>query len=155
GKLTRRWLVRAGDGKDDSSALFEGAPVARDGRVYIARARVAGAQVASAIECYSAATGHRHWRREVSEIRERSDGEPHRAYHLLTLAGPHLVYATHSGAVIALDAVTGRRAWAVRYPSRGLKTAWGAPSPRDLTPAVAHGGRVYVAPADYDRVFCL
>ncbi len=155
GKLVRRWLVRAQEGKDNSGSVFEGAPIVHEGRVYVARARIAGSQVATAIECYSAATGYRHWRQEASEIRELSDGEPRWHQHLLTLAGAQVVYCTHSGAVVAVDAATGRRTWAVRYLSRGLKSAPGAPSPRDLAPCVAHAGRLFVAPADYDRILCL
>ena len=155
GKLTRRWLVRAQEGKDNAGSVFEGAPLVHESRVYVARARVAGAQVATAIECYSAATGYRHWRQEVSEIRELSDGEPRWHQRLLTLAGSQVVYCTHSGAVVAVDTATGRRNWAVRYLSRGLKSAPGAPSPRDLAPCVSHAGRLFVAPADYDRILCL
>ncbi len=155
GKLARRWLVRAQEGKGEQQAVFEGTPLVHDGRLYVARARIAGTQVATAIECYSAAIGYRHWRQEVTEIRELADGEPRWHQRLLTLAGSQVVYCTHSGAVVAVDAATGRRAWAVRYLSRGLKTASGAPSPRDLAPCVAHAGRLFVAPADYDRVLCL
>jgi outer membrane protein assembly factor BamB len=74
---------------------------------------------------------------------------------LVTLAGPNVVYGSHTGAVVALDAATGRRVWAVRYPSRGGRLADGAPSPRGLAPCLATGGRVYVAPVDYDRILCL
>jgi outer membrane protein assembly factor BamB/tetratricopeptide (TPR) repeat protein len=155
GKLVRRWLVRAQEGKSDQPAVFEGSPLVHDGRLYVARARIGGARVATAIECYSAATSYRHWRQEVTEIREVSDREPRWHQHLLTLAGSQIVYCTHSGAVVAVDAATGRRAWAVRYLSRGLKTAAGAPSPRDLAPCVAHAGRLFVAPADFDRIVCL
>lgn len=155
GKFVRRWLVHAQEGKDNAGSVFEGAPVVHEGRVYVARARIAGAQVATAVECYSAATGYRHWRQEVSEIRELADGEPRWHQHLLTLAGAQVVYCTHSGAVVAVDTATGRRGWAVRYVSRGLKSAPGAPSPRDLAPCVAHAGRLFVAPADYDRILCL
>jgi outer membrane protein assembly factor BamB/tetratricopeptide (TPR) repeat protein len=155
GKFIRRWLARAQEGKDNAGSVFEGAPVVHEGRVYVARARVAGAQVATAIECYSAATGFRHWRQEVSEIRELSDGEPRWHQQLVTLAGSQVVYCTHSGAVVAVDTATGRRTWAVRYLSRGLKSAPGAPSPRDLAPCVSHAGRLFVAPADYDRILCL
>jgi outer membrane protein assembly factor BamB len=65
------------------------------------------------------------------------------------------VYCSHSGAITALDALTGKPAWAVRYPSRGDKTADSDPSPRDLAPCLFAAGRLYVAPADYDRLLCL
>src|SRR5262249_11993662 len=80
---------------------------------------------------------------------------PRYRHQLLTLAGRHVVYASHAGSVVALDARTGRRAWAVRYPSTVLKTPGGLAAPRDLAPAVYADGRLYVAPADYDRILCL
>ncbi len=43
----------------------------------------------------------------------------------------------------------------MRYPSRGDKTADGEPSPRDLAPCLFADGRLYVAPADDDRLLCL
>jgi hypothetical protein len=54
--------------------------------------------------------------------------------------------------VIAVDAATGRRAWGFRY-QRARKAPPGASN--DPTPAVAFGGRVFVAPADGDRVYAL
>ncbi len=76
-------------------------------------------------------------------------------HHLLTLAASQVVYCSHAGAVVALDALTGKRAWAVRYPSRRPKTADGDPGPRDLAPCVYADHRLFAAPADSDRIFCL
>ncbi|HEY1375991.1 MAG TPA: PQQ-binding-like beta-propeller repeat protein, partial [Gemmataceae bacterium] len=59
------------------------------------------------------------------------------------------------GAVVALDAATGRRAWAVRYPQRESPLAAGTAGPHDPAPAVYAGGRLYVSPADADHVLCL
>jgi outer membrane protein assembly factor BamB/tetratricopeptide (TPR) repeat protein len=152
GKLVRRWWVRP----QEARSLFEGAPVVRDGRVYIAQARIAGAQVSTAISCYSAATGARHWRQDVCETRENAPPDrPRFRHHLVTLAGPNIAYCSHSGAIVALDALTGRRSWAVRYPSRLTPTMQAVVSPRDLAPCLYSAGRLYVAPADYDRILCL
>src|SRR5262249_28421090 len=41
------------------------------------------------------------------------------------------------------------------YPSRGSLVADFVPSPRDLAPAIYADGRIYAAPLDTDRVFCL
>ncbi|HEV3204871.1 MAG TPA: PQQ-binding-like beta-propeller repeat protein, partial [Gemmataceae bacterium] len=154
GILQRRWWVKAqGEGKDRMS--FEGAPLVVDGRVYITRIRFTGALVSTAIECYNGASGYRFWRQEVSEIRELADGQPRNHHHLLTQAGPNVVYCSHSGAVIAVDALTGRRVWAVRYPSRGIRTADGSLSPRNLAPCVFADHQIFIAPADYERIFCL
>jgi outer membrane protein assembly factor BamB len=150
GKLVPQWRVAAHDQKEDQETTFEGSPLVKDGRLYVARARISGAQVATAIECYSAATGGRYWRQDVCETRELSDGEPRFHHHLLTLAGPNIAYCSHSGAIVAVDSLTGRRSWAVRYPNRRSR----ATSPRDLAPCLCAGGRLFTAPADYDRILC-
>jgi outer membrane protein assembly factor BamB len=151
GRLQRQWLVRCKEPK----TLFEGSPVVNDGRAYITRVHFDGAQVTTAVECYNASSGSRQWRQPISEIRELTDGDRSARHHLLTLAGPNIVYCSHSGAVVGLDALTGRRCWGVRYPSRGSRTANGDPTPRDLAPCVYAAGKLFVAPADYDRIFCL
>ena len=46
---------------------------------------------------------------------------------------------------------TGRHAWSTRYPSQASEK----PALRDLTPCVYADGRIFVAPADADRLFCL
>src|SRR5262249_3829286 len=42
-----------------------------------------------------------------------------------------------------------------RYPSRGFFAAEAKPSPRDVAPCVYGAGRIYVAPADYQKLLCL
>ena len=70
----------------------------------------------------------------------------------MTVSGPNVVYCTDGGTVIALDAQTGRPAWEYRYPRNERPTL---PRYRDLCPPLADGGRIYVAPADTDRLLCL
>jgi outer membrane protein assembly factor BamB len=144
---------------DKTYAVFEGGPVVQEDRVYIASTRFVNGRALSRLHCYFANAVNEPqelWHQDICETREFADLD-HRRYrqHLLTLAGPNVVYCSHSGAIAALDARTGKPAWAVRYPSRGDKTADGDPSPRDLAPALFAGGRLYVAPADYDRLLCL
>jgi cellulose synthase operon protein C len=155
GKLVCRWQVKAKAGDAKPAAVFEGAPVVRDSRVYIAVSRFTDPVATTAIDCYDAATGSRRWRQEVCEGREQRAGKARYQHQLLTLAGPNVVYCSHAGAVVALDAATGKRAWAVRYARRGLFLPDGTPSPRDLAPCLCAGGRLFVAPADADRIFCL
>src|SRR5262249_1248511 len=57
--------------------------------------------------------------------------------------------------VVALDARSGRRAWAFRYSGAPVLTPAGNPVLRDLAPPLYANGRLYVAPADYDRLLCL
>jgi len=154
GRKTERWLVSKPP-PEGSQSMFEGAPIVHHGHVYIAVARQAGIQVQTLVACYDAETGTLRWQREICDTQELKDGERRTRHHLLTLAGARIVYCSHSGAIVALDAASGRRAWAVRYPSRGTKTTDRTPSPRSLAPCLYAGGRLYAAPLDFDRILCL
>jgi cellulose synthase operon protein C len=145
-----RWVVkaRAAEGADHA---FEGAPLVHDGRVYAAETCWRGGRIRTAVCCRDADDGGLLWRREVCDSPDLDeDPAPRARHHLLTLAGTAVVYCSHSGAVVSLDALTGARLWAVRYPRRA-----GGPPLRDLAPCVAVGSRVLVAPNDSDRVYCL
>jgi outer membrane protein assembly factor BamB/tetratricopeptide (TPR) repeat protein len=141
----------------DPMDIFEGAPLVANGRVYAVLSRLEVGQTKSWITCYDAEKGTPLWKREVCETRAGKEPEDGRRYrhHLLTLAGTNVVYCSHAGAIVAVDAVTGNRSWAMRYASRGPLTEEGDPSPRDLAPCVYSAGLVYAAPLDSDRVFCL
>lgn len=165
----RRWMVRAADPGRKELAVFEGAPVVRDGRVYIAATRFEGDRVVTAIHCYPAhpedSTAPLLWRTDVCETREllpataAAEADPwlrQRArHHLLTLANDQVVYCSHSGAVVALDARTGMRTWGIRYPRRDPGEPADEPRLRDLAPPLFADGRLYVAPADTDHLYCL
>jgi outer membrane protein assembly factor BamB len=150
----RKWIVgpKAGRG---SYAVFEGTPVVSAGRVYVAVARFTGVEIQSAVACYDAQTKSLLWQRDVCATPEPRDTQPTLRHHLLTLADSQIVYCSHSGAIVALDAATGGHTWSVRYPSRGPKTDDGTPSPRGLAPCVYHSGRILAAPSDFDRILCL
>src|ERR1700687_4283093 len=78
----------------------------------------------TAIACHDAANGALRWRQEVCDSPEYDEHPaPRPRQHLLTLAGTQVVYCSHAGAIVALDALTGKRTWGVRYPDRGLKLA--------------------------------
>jgi outer membrane protein assembly factor BamB len=154
-KLRVLWVRDAEPPAKGPPPMFEGAPVVRDGLLHVAATRFeAGTPMVTEVRCYAAETGTLRWKVDVSAARDLPQGPRYR-HQLLTLAGRHVVYASHAGSVVALDARTGRRAWAVHYPGTVLKTPGGLPAPRDLTPAVYADGRLYVAPADYDRILCL
>lgn len=152
GKLVRYW-PREKTLEGEADALFEGAPVVHGGRVHIAWTRFKGGRITTSIDCYNAYTGDRSWRQEVCEVLEIRDQQPQARHHLLTLAGSSVVYCSHSGAIVALDAVTGRRLWATRYPVTSLPES--GPSTRDLAPCLFASGRLYAAPADTSQVLCL
>lgn len=144
--------------------LFEGAPLVHQGRAYVAVTRVQGDRTQTAIRCYAldaAGDAPPLWSRDVCETPELSGGRVRRLHHLLTLAGPNVVYASHSGAIVALDALTGQRVWARRYKSAPRENRFplpggeGQPAIHDLAPPLFADGRVFVAPTDSDTMFCL
>jgi outer membrane protein assembly factor BamB len=155
-----RWLVQLAT---RDTGVFEGAPVVQDGNAYVAVTRCLPDKTVTAVQCYALearGTPPLRWSRDVCETREFQVGDRRRRYHLLTLAGPNVVYCSHSGAIVALDALTGRHAWAVRYP---VATPYDEPELpgidrpplRDLTPCLCADGSVFAAPADSDRLLCL
>ncbi|MCX7700102.1 MAG: PQQ-binding-like beta-propeller repeat protein, partial [Gemmataceae bacterium] len=158
-RMIPRWQLRARTLDSDPPALFEGAPIVRDGRMYLARTRFEGRQAVTSIECYDADSLDqreppiRRWRQEIWSVEMGSD-RPRQRHDLLTMAGTNVVFCTHSGAIIALDALTGRRAWAFRYGTSPPRSTDGL-LPRDLAPCLYAAGRVYAVPADADRIFCL
>jgi outer membrane protein assembly factor BamB len=157
-RLQLKWLLPAAKADAGSGPVtaFEGTPAVRDRQLFVAVTRIDGNRAITALACYDAddpTSGGPLWQQDVYET-----GAPavERArQHLVTLAGSNVIYCSHAGAVVALDAATGRRAWAVRYPTRGPRTAGGEPSPRDLAPCIAAADRIYAAPADSDRLICL
>jgi outer membrane protein assembly factor BamB/tetratricopeptide (TPR) repeat protein len=157
GRPRLRWSKKLAAGSDGPRAAFEGAPVVRDDRVYVAVTRFANNEEVTAVHCYAAGMESNAPPRWAQDVFARRSGPtaPRYRHRLLTLAGPYVVCGSQAGAVVALDALTGRRAWAVRYPSGSVTTRGGFPVARDLDPAVYADGRLYVAPADSDRLLCL
>jgi outer membrane protein assembly factor BamB len=146
----QKWHVKA-----EPDQFFEGAPLVRAGRVYFAVSRLAGKRVTTAIGCYDS-LGRLRWSRDVCTIAEfEATAAPRHRQHLLTWAGNQLVYCTHAGAVLAVDPWTGQTLWVVRYASRGGMTADHEASPREEAPCVHDDGRLFVAPLDSDRLYCL
>jgi outer membrane protein assembly factor BamB len=147
------WHVENGP---DGKSSFEGAPLVQEGLVYMAASKLVGRRTTTSIVCYDAG-GKQRWTREVCdgpEFEENANGLRYRQ-HLLTWGEGQIVYCTHAGAIVAVDAWTGQPTWGVRYASRGPLTADGEPSPRELAPCVYADGRVFAAPADTDRLFCI
>jgi outer membrane protein assembly factor BamB len=155
GELRTVWLRDADPPAKGYPPMFEGTPVVGDGLLHVAATRFdGGLQMTTEIRCYSADTGAPRWKVDVSAARDIPNAARHR-HQLLTLAGRHIVYVSHAGSIAALDARTGRRAWSMHYASTPLRTSGGNAVPRDLAPAVYAEGRLFCAPADYDRLLCL
>jgi outer membrane protein assembly factor BamB len=148
------WSVAA-PSNEDETWCFEGTPLVHGGSVYIAQSRVVGQKTRTVLCCFDAGTGAPRWQQELCEMRELDEKMPARCrHHLLTLAGERIIYCSHAGAVVAVDARSGKIAWAVRYPGRGPRTKEGQPSPRELCPAVASNDCILAAPADVARLYC-
>jgi outer membrane protein assembly factor BamB len=154
GALRERWAVAA-RGEGPGRYAFEGAPLVVDGRVYAAESCRTGGRTRTAIACHDADSGVLLWRQEVCSTPDGGERLPRARHHLLTQAGTSVVYCTHSGAIVSLDAVSGKRLWGVRYPSRGPEAAGAGAALRDLAPCVAVGRRLLVAPLDSARILCL
>ncbi len=150
-----RWVKAPPAVEQGGTIAFEGAPIVDQGRVYIAITKFLTGQTQSLVACYDADTGELRWQREACEAPELKDGESRSRHHLLTLAGPNVVYCSQSGAIVAPDALTGQPRWGVRYESRGPKTADGLASFRSLAPCCYSAGRIVAAPLDLDHVLCL
>ncbi|MBX9627400.1 MAG: PQQ-binding-like beta-propeller repeat protein, partial [Gemmataceae bacterium] len=134
----------------------EGAPLVAGGRLWAALARFEDGRVVHAVVGFDPADpdpppDRPNWTTDVCDA--PAGGEARARPELLTLAGRNVVLCSNTGAVVAVDAATGRRAWAFLYPRASRRPD--LPRPPDPSPAVADGGRVFVAPADADRVFAL
>ncbi len=152
-KLSLRWH-RSAPPERDTPVFFEGAPVVRDGRVYIAASRFTANQMTTAVQCYPAdaeGSPEPRWSVDVFSIRDLS-AAPRYRHLLLTLAGHHVIACGHAGAVVAIEATTGKAAWGYRYQSSVSDTPG---PPRELSPPLYAEGRLYVAPSDSKSLLCL
>lgn len=133
---------------DGVPASWEGAPVIADGELYAAFVRSDAGRTIHAIACYRGEADRPAW---IVDVCETGAAEPRTRHELLTLAGRNLVFCSQSGVVAAVNARTGKPAWAYRYPRIRRYPADGRH--RDLSPPVAADGRVFVAPNDADHLF--
>lgn len=150
GEMAELWrLAPPEDPK--TPAVWEGAPVVSGRKLWAVYTKFDGARVVQVAACYDPADAPARpvW---TTELCDAAQGNDRTRQELLTLAGRNVVFNSNSGAVVALDAATGRRAWGFRYP-RAAKAAAGATA--DPAPAVAFVGRVFVAPVDGERVYAL
>jgi outer membrane protein assembly factor BamB len=149
------WVLRPPPAKDGTT-IFEGAPLVRGDRLYAAVWRQSGGDPVLSIACYRGAgrvgPPELLWQREAGKPAFNPAAAPRTRHDLLTFAGPNVVFGTHAGSVVALDARTGRPAWEHRYARSERRPV---PTGRDLAPCLAAGGRVFAAPADASRLLCL
>jgi outer membrane protein assembly factor BamB len=142
-----------GEGKP--AAVWEGAPLVAGRRLWAAYARFEGGRVVHGVACYDPADAtagppNLLWDAEVCDSPIPTGGDPRARHELLTLAGRNVVFCSNAGAVVALDAASGERAWGFRYPRTRKSDANRTPDP---SPAVFAAGRVFAAPADGEHVY--
>jgi outer membrane protein assembly factor BamB len=139
-----------------SDWAFEGAPVVRDGRLYVAL-RKSGVRVESHVACYDAQTAQPLWQTYIGSAEPPGLGNADEISNgLLTLVDDTLFFNTNLGVVAALQTDSGRIQWATAYP-RAFRNAiryresWHG----NARPCHYHQGLVIAAPEDSDRVFAL
>jgi outer membrane protein assembly factor BamB len=153
-ELGIRWRLTPPE-DDKTPSAWEGAPLVAERRLWAVYAKFESGRVIHVLACYDPADAEKApdrplWMTEVSD--GQVPGGERVRHELLTLAGRHIVFCSNTGAIVAVDAATGRRAWGFRYP-RARRVAPGACN--DPAPPVAFAGCVYVAPADGEAVYAL
>lgn len=133
---------------NDVPASWEGAPVVAEGELYAAFVRSDGGKTIHAIACYRGDAERPAW---VTDLDEASSSYPRTRHEQLALAGRNLVFCSQTGVIAAVNAKTGKHAWAYRYPRIRQYAADGRH--RDLSPPVFADGRVFVAPNDADHLY--
>lgn len=132
-------------------AAWEAAPAWADGRIYAAFTREANNRLTQAVACYADTGGPPVWVADMADAAVAGRADARTRAEPVTVAGGRVILSTHAGFVAALDARTGKPAWAYAYPPALRPTL----RPRDICPPVAVGGRVFAAPTDADRLLAL
>jgi outer membrane protein assembly factor BamB len=147
------WTLFPPKSDKESTAVFDGAPLVQDGKLFALVWRQSGGAAAISVVCYQVrgtdGSPELLWQREAGF---RPAGNDRPAHDLLTLAGSNVVFCTNAGNIVALDALSGKPRWEYRY-SRSERRP--PPVGRDLCPCLFDGGHVFAAPADSDRLICL
>ena len=150
GKLL--WKVTAEEGW-----AFDGAPVAAGARLFVTMRRN-DIRPQAHVACFDTTTGRMRWRRFVCAAETPARGMLAECTHtLLTLAGGSIYVNTNLGAVASLAVEDGRINWLSLYPRvrSGNLLRLAAHWQRDLNPCLFDHGRLYAAPADSPRLYCL
>ena len=134
---------------------FEGSPLVVGSRVYVGLRR-SNPQPQSNVACFDSLTGKLIWNRKLCVGQTNPNfTELDINQHLLTWGAGTLYYATHMGAVAALDPRAGTIKWIVSYPrveDTKLRHEFAARLQRGPLPALFADGTLYVAPIDSDEL---
>ncbi len=149
------WMIESKDIEPDGGKwVFDGAPVASAGRVYVTLHRN-DPQLQLNVACFDAATGRLIWNKKVCGGVESIAGDVDEIRHqVLTLLGDRLYYCTNLGAIAAIDARDGAMRWVATYPRVESETiaAFNKRQQHGPNPCVFHDGLIFAAPTDSDRL---
>ena len=138
-----------------TSWSFEGPPVASDGKLF-ASLRQGSPEDRTVVVCFDDRDGSLLWKSEVTaNLTNLDDHFNLLGTNLLTLDNNRLFLSTGTGAIVALDAESGRILWVVTYESQEPENLNSFSDPRraGLTPCLSAHGIVFVAPPDSDLLF--
>jgi hypothetical protein len=151
--LQKRWFLIP----PIPNAFWEGAPLVVGRKLWAAYGRFEGGRLHHGVACYDPADAANppalRWQAEVSISPWLPLSAGRTRLELLTWADGRIVFNTNSGVVMALDAATGQRLWAFRYPRASRSTSQDTLA--QPAPAIYDDGRVFVAPTDSDGIFAL
>ncbi|MBI1310032.1 PQQ-binding-like beta-propeller repeat protein [bacterium] len=136
---------------------FEGTPLISDERLFVSL-RQGSPEDRSMVACFDARTGRLIWQSRVAaSLNNLPDHLNLLGTNLLTLDNSRLFLTTGTGAIVSLDADTGRLLWVVTFESAdaGSLEALSDPRRTGLTPCVSAHGIVIAAPPDSDLLFAL
>jgi outer membrane protein assembly factor BamB len=140
-----------------TSWSFEGPPVASDGKLF-ASLRQGSPEDRTVIACFDDGDGSLLWKSEVTaNLTNLAEHFNLLGTNLLTLDNGRLFLSTGTGAIVALDAESGRILWVVTYESQEPDSLKSFSDPRraGLTPCLSAHGIVFVAPPDAGLLFAL
>ncbi|HEY3969741.1 MAG TPA: PQQ-binding-like beta-propeller repeat protein [Planctomycetaceae bacterium] len=150
-----QWIVKSEDLETDAGKwTFDGAPVASDGRVYVALRRC-DPQLQLNVACFDAGSARLLWNRKVCSGVEALAGDVDEVrQQLLTLAEERLYYVTNQGTVASLDARHGSIRWVNAYSRVEVETipAFNKRQQYGPNPCVFHGGQLFAAPTDSEHI---
>lgn len=141
----------------DSTVLsnFEGTPIIHDGKLFVAATRVDNNRATTEVACYNP-TGQSPqliWRQDILET--GPDAVDRSSHLLLCAADGLIVCGPYNGAIVALDAENGSRAWAHRYSHIAAGNSRPTSKQPSLNPCIAADGKLFAAPDDYDGAIAL
>lgn len=150
------WTIMADDLEIDGGKWsFDGAPVAADGKVFVALRRN-DPQLQLNVACFDATSPPRLlWNRKICGGVEALAGDVDEIRHqLLTLADERLYYCTNLGCIASLETREGAITWMATYPRFEEETtaAFNRRQQHGPNPCLFHDGLVLAAPTDCDRL---